>query len=74
MDEFPKTIDECLDLLDENLEILANIEMNLEDEKEDQLVPNLELHNLYDMAEDVSESSKIKHAEFNYLQRQSENF
>ena len=74
MDELPETIDECLDILDENLEILAEIELNLEDEKEDQLVPNLELHNLYDLAEDVSESSKIKRAELNYIQRQSENF
>lgn len=74
MDELPETLDQCLKILDENLDILADIEMNLEDEKEDQLVPNLELHHLFDIAEDVSESSKIKRAEINFIQRQSESF
>ena len=74
MDDLPKTLEECLKILDENLEILTNIETNLDDEKEDEVVPNLELHQLYDMVEDVSESSKIKRAETNFTRRQSENF
>jgi hypothetical protein len=74
MDDLPETIDKCLEILDENLEILGNIEMNLDDEREDKLVPNLKLHDLHDMVEDVSESSKIKRAETNLLRRQSENF
>ena len=74
MDDLPKTLEECLKILDENLEILANIETNLDNEKEDEVVPNLELHQLYDMVEDVSESSKIKRAETNFTRRQSENF
>ena len=44
----------------------------LDDEKEDELVPNLKLHQLHDMVEDVSESSKIKRAEANLIRRQSE--
>ena len=38
MDEIPETVEKCLKILDENLEILANIEMTLEDEKEDELL------------------------------------
>ena len=74
MDEIPETVEKCLKILDENLEILANIEMTLEDEKEDELVPNMELHQLYDMTDDVSQSSKIKRAEINFINRQSKNF
>ena len=73
MDEIPETVDKCLKILDENLEILANIEMTLEDEKEDELVPNMELYQLHDMTEDVSRSSKIKRAEINFVNRQGKN-
>ena len=72
MDDFAKTIDECLKILEENVDVLANLEMDLEDEKEDEFVPNIELHQLYDMAEDVSYSSKLKHAEINLVKRQTE--
>ena len=74
MDDLPETIDECLKILDENMEILGNIDENLDDEKEDKVVPNMELHELHDMVEDVSESTKIKRAENNLIRRQSENF
>ena len=74
MDDLPETVDECLKILDENMEILGNIEANLDDEKEDKVVPNMELHELHDMVEDVSESTKIKRAENNLIRRQSENF
>jgi len=71
-DELPESVKKCLDILEENVEILANIELDLEDEREDKLTPELELHQLYDMAEDVSESSKIKRAESNLVRRQAE--
>ncbi|MFB5647480.1 MAG: hypothetical protein ACE5RO_05005 [Candidatus Nitrosomaritimum yanchengensis] len=73
MDDFSKTIDECLKILEENVDVLANLEMDLEDEKEDEVVPSLELHDLYDMAEDVTHTSKIKRAETNLVRRQTEN-
>ena len=72
-DELPDEVKKCLDILEENVEILANLELDLEDEREDELTPNLELHQLYDMTEDVSESSKLKRAESNFVRRQSEN-
>ncbi len=71
-DELPEAVKKCLDILEENVEILANMEHELKDEKEDELTPNMELHQLYDMTEDVIESSKLKHAEFNLVRRQSE--
>ena len=71
-DELPDEVKKCLDILEENVEILANLELDLEDEREDELTPNLELHQLYDMTEDVSESSKLKRAESNFVRRQAE--
>ena len=67
-----ESIKKCLDILDENVEILANLEFNLDDEKEDEFIPHMELHHLYDMTEDVAESAKLKRAEFNFSRRQSE--
>jgi flagellin-specific chaperone FliS len=71
-DDLPESVRKCLDILDENVEILTDLEFNLDDEKEDELTPNMELHNLYDMTEDVAQSAKIKCAELNYSRRQAE--
>ncbi len=71
-DNFPETADNYFKILEENIDILANLAIDLEDEKEDELVPDMELYQLFDMTEDVSESSKIKRAEFNLAQRQVE--
>ena len=73
MDEdLPEEVKKCLDILEENVDMLANFEYDLDDEKEDELTPNMELHNLYDMTEDVAESTKLKRAESNFTRRQSE--
>ena len=73
MDEdFPKEVKKCLDVLEENVEVLANLEFDLDDEKEDEMTPDMDLHNLYDMTEDVSQSAKLKRAELNFTRRQSE--
>ena len=73
-DDLPDTVKKCLDISDENLEILSNIEIDLNDEKNDELVPDMKLHHLYDMTEDVAESEKIKRAESKFMRRQSEDF
>ena len=73
MDEdLTEEVKKCLDILEENVDMLANLEFDLDDEKEDELTPNMELHNLYDMTEDVVESTKLKRAELNFTRRQSE--
>ncbi len=73
MDEdLPEAVKKCLDILEENVEILANLEFDLESEKEDELSPNMELHQLFDLTEDVSESAKLKRAESNLMRRQTE--
>ena len=72
-DDLPESVKKCLDILEENVEILANLELDLEDEKEDELTSNLELHQLYDVTEDVAESSKLKRAEANYARRLTDN-
>ena len=71
-DDLPESVKKCLDILEENVEILANLELELEDEKEDVLTPEMELHQLYDMTEDVAESAKLKRAEANFARRQTE--
>ncbi len=71
-DELPETVEKCFKILEENIDILGKIELDLEDEIEDELVPNMELYQLFDMTEDVCKSSKIKHAEFNLARRQVE--
>lgn len=71
-DDLPESVKKCLDILEENVEILANLELELEDEKENALVPDMELHQLYDMTEDVAESAKLKRAESNFARRQAE--
>ncbi|WP_428323891.1 hypothetical protein [Nitrosopumilus sp.] len=71
-DDLPESVKKCLDILEENVEILANIELALEDEKEDVLDPDMQLHELYDMTEDVAESAKLKRAESNFARRQAE--
>jgi len=73
-DELPEAVKKCLDILEENVEILADLEFELESEKEDELTPNLELHQLYDLTEDVTESAKLKRAESNLVKRQSKDF
>ena len=73
-DELPETVKECFKILEENLKILSKIEMDLEDEQEDEFTPNMQLHQLYDMTDDVSKSSKIKRAEYNLVRRQADNF
>jgi hypothetical protein len=73
-DDIPDTVKKCLDILNDNLEILTNIEFDLNDEKNDELILDMKLHNLFDMTEDVAESEKIKRAESKLIQRQSKNF
>lgn len=72
-DELPEAIKKCIKILEENIDILSNIELDLEDQKEDEIVSNLEIHDLYDMTEDLAESAKLKRAEFNLMRRNAEN-
>ena len=71
-DELPEAIKKYIKILEENIDILSNIELDLEDQKEDEIVSNLEIHDLYDMTEDVAESAKLKRAEFNLMRRNAE--
>jgi hypothetical protein len=71
-DELPEAIKKCIKILEENIDILSNIELELEDQKEDEISSGLELHHLYDMTEDVAETAKLKRAEFNLMRRKSE--
>ena len=71
-DDLNEIVEKCFKILEENVDMLANLEMDLDDKKEDELVPDMELYQLFDMTEDVSESSKIKRAEFNLARRQVE--
>jgi hypothetical protein len=71
-DDLPEDVKKCIKILDENVDFLSNLEQDLDDEKEDELVPDIQLHHLYDMADDVAESAKIKRAESNLMRRHAE--
>jgi hypothetical protein len=71
-DKLQEEIEKCLKILEENIDILSNIELDLEDQKEDEITSGLELHHLYNMTEDVAESAKLKRAEFNLMRRKAE--
>ena len=72
MDELPESIKKCLKILEENIDIVSNVELDLEDQKEDELTSGLELHDLYDMTDDVAESTKLKRAEFSLMRRKAD--
>ena len=40
-DELPEAVKKCIKILEENIDILSNIELDLEDQKEDEMVSNL---------------------------------
>jgi len=62
-------LDECAKLLDENTDILNDIDYSLQSEKEDIVITDLTKNELVDMAHEVSDSSKIKKAEFDFVRR-----
>ena len=75
MDEdLSEKVRKCLKILEENIDILSNLESALDDEKENDLVADLDLHDLYDMTEDVVEAIKIKRAEGNFMRRKADDF
>ena len=73
-DDLPETVEKCLKILDENVDFLSSLEQILDDEKEDEIIPDIQLHQLYDMTEDVAESAKLKRAESNLIRRQTGDF
>ena len=66
------TIDfkEFIKILDENVKILESIEQEVKNEVEDEIEPDMNLVELIDMGDDLAESSKLKNAEENLMQRQ----
>ena len=68
-EDFQMYLDDCLKMLDENVDILSNIEYELNQQKEDELTPNMQLTDLIDMTHDVADSSRLKKAEFSFMQR-----
>lgn len=68
--KFEEYLDECFKIIDENVEVLSGIEFEIEQQKDDEIIPNLQLHDLIDMTQDVAESIKIRKAEASYMHRQ----
>ena len=68
-EDFETYLDDCLKMLDDNVNILSNIEYELNQQKEDELTPNMQLADLIDMTNDVADSSRLKKAEFTFMQR-----
>ncbi len=68
-DDFVHILNDCIDMLNENTDVLNDIEYSLKSEKEDFVIPNMSRNDLVDMAHDVSESSRIKRAESDFVRR-----
>jgi hypothetical protein len=69
MEEFIDMLDECAKLLDENTDVLSDIDYSLQTEKEDTVITDLTKNDLVDMAHEVSDSTKIKRAEYDFVRR-----
>ena len=67
--DFINMLDECIKLLDENVDVLNDIDYSLESEKEDAVITDLTKNDLVDMAHEVSDSSRIKRAESDFVRR-----
>lgn len=68
--KFEEYLDECFKIIDENVEVLSDIEFEIEQQKDNEIIPNLQLHDLINMTQDVVESVKIRKAEASYMRRQ----
>jgi len=69
MDEYLDILDECVKLLDDNANVLNDIDYSLQSEKEDTVVTDLTKNDLVEMAHEVSDSSRIKKAEYDFVRR-----
>jgi hypothetical protein len=69
MDDFINVIDECIKLLDDNIDVLNDINYSLQSEKEDAIITDLSKNDLVDMAHEVSDSMRIKKAEHDFVRR-----
>ena len=67
-------IKKYLDALDDNVDFLADLEHELEDDDDDAELTVLYLYDLYDMVEDVAESARIERAEFMLARRKAEGY
>lgn len=68
-DDFASLLDDCIKLLDDNMDVLNDIEYSLESEKEDYIITDLTKNDLVNMAHDVADSSRIKRAESQFTKR-----
>lgn len=68
-DDLVNMLDECIKILDENVDILNDIDYSLGSEKEDAVITDLTKNDLVDMAHEVSDSSRLKRAESDFVRR-----
>ena len=68
-DDLVNMLDECIKILDENVNVLNDIDYSLSSEKEDVVITDLTKNDLVNMAHEVSDSSRIKRAESDFVRR-----
>ena len=68
-DDFVNMLDECIKILDENVDVLNDLEYSLESDREDNVVPELTKNDLVNMAHELADSSRIKKAESYFIKR-----
>ncbi len=60
-----ESVERCLEILEESAKILADLR-----DEQNEITPDMKLHDLYDMTEDLSESARLRRAESNLAKRQ----
>jgi hypothetical protein len=68
-DDFNSLLDDCINTLDDNIDVLNDIEYSLGSEKEDAVITDLTKNDLVSMAHEVADSSRIKKAESYFVKR-----
>jgi len=69
-DDLAIDLKEFIKILDENVEMLEDLEQEVKNDVEDEIEPDMNLVELIDMGDDLAESSKLRNAEENLMQRQ----
>jgi len=68
-EDYVNMLDECIKLLDENMDVLNDLEFSIESDKEDIITTDLTKNDLVDMAHEVADSLRIKKAESYFIKR-----
>jgi len=68
-DDLSDIVRDCIEMFDENIDILSDVCNSLGSESEDDLTPVSDKTELIDMVHEMADSVRIKKAESSFMQR-----